>query len=432
MCLTPQRIPNPYRGLQHIGLNYLHDCTAKFIEVPCGHCASCIALKQSYMVQRAQCETFSNDLWFCTLTYNNRALPILQVNDRRIRYADVHDFQCFIKRLRRDNALGLPFRYFAVTEFGSSEHHTHRPHFHVIFSTPRIPYETQAERDAREKRYFKIILEYWCRNTATTYNRHGEIVPNTRNPIYLPLCTYVEKYVHGKRYSTYDFHYIDTTRIDENGKIHDESDVAFYVTKYALKHSDYVERLKRGLKLNTSPEDFQKIWSKVRPKCLCSKTWGAYRDKLVQEHIRKGIDYAIRSTEYCYPIFFNPTSGQTFPLAPFFKRKFMTLTDAHDFFYKNPEDLGTEDAFTVKSLSDVDPEHIARAEERMTRVRQQVDARVTGSIDLYDDLKQFKQNYYETDEVYFLNHGHINDLDDTLLRKFSCSDFDECTRDFML
>lgn len=53
--------------------------TGAFIYVPCGHCSECVAVKQHSFVQRIQSEAEYNHLFFCTLTYDNKHLPILEL-----------------------------------------------------------------------------------------------------------------------------------------------------------------------------------------------------------------------------------------------------------------------------------------------------------------------------------------------------------------
>lgn len=371
MCLSPIRIKNPHLGLSRIGLNCLNDCTAQYIEVPCGRCASCIALKQSYAIQRAQMETLGNDLFMCTLTYNDEMLAYIDNNGYRLRYVDISDFQNMVKRLRRSNSLGLPFRFLAVTEYGGR---THRPHMHCLFSFPKIPDESRAELDARTKRYHDIILSEWRRNIAL--NASGK--PNTRKPIYRPLCTYVfKRRANGKISTTYDFHYVDPSLIKSDGTLADSTDVAFYVTKYLTKSSDYVQRLQRALKLNNSPEEYMRIWTLLRPKALISKSWGDPTNPLVKRHIRKGIDTFLKDSNYPYPCFINPVTGQTFPLAPFYRHKFLTLDDAFVIFSKSKDRIG-DDNFRVKPelFEQVDPVQDYRQRTlRLSKIRKTLNDR---------------------------------------------------------
>lgn len=386
MCLKPILIDNPYYGCNktykgaggtlHLERTfaYLHDTTTRKMAVPCGHCAQCVAMKQSYIVQRSQMEAHGNDLWFCTLTYKTSMLRYIDVNGYRLKYADISDVQNMIKRLRRKNALGLPFRFWCVVEYGGKKH---RPHYHLIFSTPKIKGETLSQKRAREKEYFKIILGEWRRNVATTIalkgRKKGYTIPNTRAPKYVNLCDYKVSWKNGKRRSTYDFHWIDPTVTDGKGKLHDESDVAFYVTKYTVKANKYVDRLKSALRLNLDPDEFVAIWRLLRPKVLVSKKWGDPDSSYVRHHVREGIDRAIQDPDALFPFFINPHTGQTFPLAPFYKSKMFTFEDAHSFFYKNKDDFGTGDNFRLDP--DRDPIEVEAIDKRFLSMKARINAR---------------------------------------------------------
>lgn len=370
MCLRPRAIDNPYLGLSHIGYNYLHDCTSLKMLVPCGHCAQCIAMKQSYIVQRSQMEALDNDLWFCTLTYKTSMLKYIDVNGYRLKYAYLPDFQNMIKRLRKNNAFGVPFRFWAVIEYGGKKH---RPHYHVIFSTPKIHGETLSHKLQREQEYSRIVFNEWRRNVATTVDKYGRTVANTRAPIYKPLCILKKSYSHGKVRSTYDFHYINPNVVDGSGKIHTESDVAFYVTKYTVKANKYVDRLKSALRLNLEPEEFNDVWSLIRPRALVSKSWGDPLSEKVQKHIRAGIDKSLTDPDSLFPWFLNPSTGQTFPLSPFYKKRFFTLVDAHHFYFKQKEDYGTNDSFHVSEI--YDPVTVRQQDQKFNRIKQIINQR---------------------------------------------------------
>lgn len=55
------------------------DSENSYIYVPCGHCPECIAARQNNIVQRVETESDSHHLFFCTLTYDNKHLPKIQV-----------------------------------------------------------------------------------------------------------------------------------------------------------------------------------------------------------------------------------------------------------------------------------------------------------------------------------------------------------------
>ena len=193
MCLNPILRPNPNRGQAHIGLNFLKDCENQFVRIPCGHCPECVAIRQNQLVQRVENEAKYSYLYFCTLTYDNKHLPIYNVlvptsgdvedvdrsqtllpitpadaeeflqdedydcnfpdpftalgEDELVEpenvkpismpYADIHHIQLLLKNLRDNNPTGnRRLRYVAVSELGKTRA---RPHFHILFFVERLP-----------------------------------------------------------------------------------------------------------------------------------------------------------------------------------------------------------------------------------------------------------------------------------------------------
>lgn len=315
MCLKPLLIENPYYGLSKFGLNFLRDTTHKYLPVPCGHCRTCIALRQSYFIQRCQMEAFDNDIWYFTITYQNSMLPRRLVNGLSIPYPDFSDVQKMFKRIRKRNFFGSSFRYFVVSEYGGE---THRPHFHGMIFTPKIKGESLSERLTREYDYHHAFFKHWCRN-----------VGSKRKPIYKP-CS---KYIITDKGSTYDFHWVNPSSTSNA-----EADVGFYITKYILKSSKYVDSLKSALKLNLDPDEFVKEWSFFKPRCCVSKGFGNFNSPKVKEHIERGIKTALSDSTLPYPIFINPISGQEFPLAPCYKKRFLELQDAITFWTRGKDD----------------------------------------------------------------------------------------------
>lgn len=125
MCISPTRIRNPNYHIYNSGTKF-KDTESAFINVPCGVCPECVAVRQMSYIQRLQMEELNNHLFFCTLTYNDESMPyLLTSTGYEIRYADVNDVQKMFKRLRKSNAFGRPFRYFGVSELGSQRG---RPH----------------------------------------------------------------------------------------------------------------------------------------------------------------------------------------------------------------------------------------------------------------------------------------------------------------
>lgn len=329
MCLSPRLIKKPKLLSNSIDYAVINGNT-QYTYVPCGTCPSCIALKQSYLIQRTQLETLDNDLWFCTLTYNNEGLPTTNINGRVIRYPAYRDIQLFLKMVRKTNVFGSPFRYLIASEYGSKKG-SHRPHWHLLFSTPKIPNESRAELLARENKYYHSILSLWRRNYGSR-----------RVPHWKPLLTYI--YRNGK--STYDFHYVDPNLTD-NG----QDDVAFYVTKYILKFNSYVKRLKSALYFNLNEKDFKDAWLLVKPRLLMSKGFGDIHNPKSIEYVKKCIKTSLDDL-HDYPVFINPSSGQEFPLAPYLRRKFLTMSDYYYFYERNlAEALQSPEALSLGEYS---------------------------------------------------------------------------------
>lgn len=234
MCLNPILIDNPYYHTAKVGHNKLHDTSSAFIPVPCGCCAECVRLRQMYIVQRTQMECINNHLFFATFTYKNKHLPTIQLNGYKLHYANFKHIQNMLKRIRKNYDLPK-FSYLVASEYGGK---SHRPHFHMLLSFPKSV-QTYPELLSLEKKLHDIFLSEWSINVGTS-----------RKPIYERLCDYIVT----PRGRTFDFHYVNP-RATTNG----QDDVAFYVTKYVLKHSDYVDKLKSALRLNLSDDDFNKF-----------------------------------------------------------------------------------------------------------------------------------------------------------------------------
>ena len=252
MCLHPLLIPNPNRGKTYPkgDPRNLYDCTSQYIYVPCGYCPQCIAVKQMYIVQRVQMESLENHLFFATLTYNQESLPrITTSTGYSIPYADISDIQNCFKRLRKSGAFSRPFRYFAVTERGSTYG---RPHAHCLFFLPKYEGDSFLDCLNLESILFDALLAEWRRNYGST-----------RVPAYRPLCTYYRKFIGGKLSATYDLHYAVPSASDAG-----LASVAFYVCKYMLKPSTKEVRLQQALHLNLPDDEYETVWKTVRNRDL--------------------------------------------------------------------------------------------------------------------------------------------------------------------
>lgn len=315
MCLAPTLIPNPNLGRKD-RMSYLVDTRSQFIPVPCGHCPQCVAARQSSIVQRLQAEELGNHLFFCTLTYNDESIPVLTTSTGyEIRYAARRDFTLMVKRLRKSNAFGRPFRFICVSELGEKRG---RPHFHCIWILPKYSRDRYPEIMQLESKLFDAVLHEWRRNYGST-----------RKPVYKPLCTYVRRFVRGRLSSNYDLHYMNPASTDKGN-----TDVAFYVTKYMFKPSDRETRLQQALKLNLPPDEYDDIWKVVKPGFVSSPNLGLGDEKAIG-YVRSCID---RSKDgELYPKFYNPVDGSQFPLSRYYIRKgIYNVDDATHFYFKNP------------------------------------------------------------------------------------------------
>lgn len=257
MCVSPIRIPNPnYLNKTKI-IKLTKDTLSRYINIPCGVCSECVMKRQMWLVQRARTMALDHYMFFCTLTYDNKHLPsVVTSTGFDIKFADISDVQNMIKRIRKYDKFGRSFKFFFVSERGSSKG---RPHFHGLFFIPKDSNDDKLYPAQLETTLRRVVFSEWKRN----YGSH-------KFPRYEPLFQYHSKYVGGKLNSNFDLHYV-VPHSSEKGS----SDVSFYVTKYLLKPSDKESRLQQALKMNLSEEEYNDIWSLVRSKSLCSKFFGA-------------------------------------------------------------------------------------------------------------------------------------------------------------
>lgn len=277
------------------------------------------------LVQRVQMEALTNHLFFATLTYQNSTMPRLTCSSGyEFRYADISDLQKMFKRLRKYNSFGRPFKYFAVSERGSR---TARPHFHIIFMLPK--YENDNWMDILNLEYIvkTKVLEQWKRN-----------ISSTRNPVYVELCKYVQKFEGGILRSTYDCHYVNPRNGSDSC-----SSVAFYAIKYMLKPSTNETRLQQALKLNLPEDEYNSVWNIVRSRVIYSKDFGNSKSEKVQSYIKDCVQHSKSVSDSKFPMFFNPDDGKSFPLARFYKSKgsLYSFNDALYWYDLNASSLDT-------------------------------------------------------------------------------------------
>lgn len=387
MCISPITISNPNYGKKG-GLNFLKDTISKTIRVPCGTCPECIHTKQNYLVQRFQMEGLKNEFFFCTLTYND-LLPSVKVNGYDICYADLSDVVKMIKRLRKDNAFGVPFRYFAVSELGSKNG---RPHFHIIFIVSKSYVPDYNHALSLEAVMFTKVLSYWSRNYGTR-----------KNPVYVPLCDYKTAYRNGRLHSNYDLHFVNRSFGS------DVLDVSYYVLKYMLKPSDRARRLYSALKLNVDEKEFPKLWNKIKPRYFKSLDFGLSKDSDVQRYIKGCVSRSKSISDF--PLFFDAIQSKSFPLSRFYKSNgdLFSVSDALDFYYKSNDDV---------YIDDRTPSEFDSILESFSRQRRSV---VNNSQDVYlDSVDDDFLDTFDSLPVVTNDDGLYADFGDfdTMLRNF--------------
>lgn len=396
MCLTPIYIKNPNyipgrpgqtpgrSGTCSVKYNesrysVLKD-TARYIAVPCGHCAQCLARRQSDLVQRAREMSKSCYALFCTATYNNQSLPSCHSIDKltgetwTYHYADISDLQKMFKRIRKDEDLP-PFKYLAVTEYGGKRH---RPHFHYILFFPKST--CPLTLDELESRYDEIFRRQWKRNLSKS----------TKYPIWQPLSDFISYFKPGVgRVGTYDVHAIRPTLNDPDG-----TDVAFYVTKYALKFDKWINSVKSALYYNS--DNYAEVWKLLKPKMMLSKQFGWTPD--TEAYIRHCVQWCRQNAPENGPRYINP-DGKTFPLAGYYKNHFytdenkvrhcipmITLSDAAAFALADASIINTDqDATRSHDYTDADIQNWYHKQEKFRAIQDHLDQDLFDYI--LDDLE---------------------------------------------
>lgn len=264
MCISPKMIPNPNYNSNVELIRKTTDVNMKYLEVPCGVCVECMFKRQNDLVARIRNMMRDHYLFFFTMTYNNESLPqITTSTGDSIPFADISDVQKMMKRIRMADSLHRPFKYIVVSERGGLRG---RPHFHGLLFVRKNNNDDVLTPAILETEYRRVFMSEWRRNYGSTR------VPNWR-----PLFTYHRKYVGGKLYQNFDFHYV-VSHSTESGS----DDVAFYVTKYILKPSKMEEKLQQRLHLTLEPDEYSVIWKIVRSHALYSQGLGASTDKQVK------------------------------------------------------------------------------------------------------------------------------------------------------
>lgn len=309
MCISPILIDNPYYRSGNTGVNFLKDTTSTKIEVPCGNCYQCIAMRQGFILQRVQMESLRSHLFMFTLTYNDDSLMYVDVGEYQIAIPYYLDIQNMFKRMRKS---GLKFRYLVCSEYGKRRF---RPHYHGILA---------VEKDDRhysliEQQFGRAMWKEWRRNYAAP--PPGKKV--CKHPRYEPLFTPQYDRI---RCTTFDFHYIIPIRDHE-------SDVSFYVTKYVTKYDTRTTSLLQKIKIDPSLSDDETSYliSMIRPKRVMSKDFGSYDFPPIKSAIHS---MAARESDYVYPQYFDIYTGAQMPMSPFYGKRLSNFAHLYRLFEK--------------------------------------------------------------------------------------------------
>lgn len=287
MCLSPIIIKNPYYKIGNVGLNSFHDTVNSHIQVPCGQCPQCIAMRQSFFLQRVQMESLRSWLFMFTLTYNDESLVYANAGDYNIAIPYLPDIQNMFKRLRR---AGYNFRVTYTTEYGKKHY---RPHFHGIFALDK----SLGDSRFLEKKFYKLFFNEWRRNYSD----------DSFNPDWRPLFTPVFR---KGRCTTFDFHWIEPVMDHDN-------DCAFYVSKYITKYDKRTHNLLKKILLDCSLVDGETsfLYKSIKPKCNTSKDFGYWNDPQIFAYINR---CAARKTLFRYPQYYDIYSGKQMPMSPYY------------------------------------------------------------------------------------------------------------------
>lgn len=259
MCTKPVFIDNPLRyheknisllGGVYISPSNLYSHKDK-IQVPCGKCAECRNVYFQSIFQRAVIESKSSYMYFVTLTYDNKHIPILQIANHEFYYADYTHIQNMFKRLRNDDVLGRDFRYLCVNEYGDANL---RPHFHILLFVSKLDIDNEITPYEIERTLFDNLAPRFAKN-----------IGNRKFPNYEQLFTYRTNYQNGVLRSNYFVKYVD---VCEN----DETDTTYKTINYLIGYVNKPQKVSPLLsKLLSSYTDLtfvnrviQKLSSKVR------------------------------------------------------------------------------------------------------------------------------------------------------------------------
>lgn len=239
MCVNPISVPNPLfnrRGFASefgkiVELSKHLSSREEFITVPCGKCPDCRNTYFNSILQRALCEARSSYLYFVTLTYDDKHIPYVDLDNERILYADYSHFQLMVKRLRNQKVLDRDFRYLVVNEYGDR---FSRPHLHAIFFVAKKSDDDNFTPYRIEKVLYDNIKPNFSVNIGTR-----------KHPVYECLFTHCERVTPNGIRSNYWVKFVESDAPD-NLKSEDESPMLRTI-RYLIGYVNTSQRLDSSL-----------------------------------------------------------------------------------------------------------------------------------------------------------------------------------------
>ena len=341
MCDSPVQIKNPnyspmFDKFYKHGVNPRYNITRysaikypldSYIYVPCGHCQACLRMSQQYMIQRFEQHARGKHVLFCTATYQNSALPLLEGTLKNgkpysIPFADTRDFRLMVKRIRKNHLFSREFTYWCCTEYGNASKHVnsyksnHRPHFHYFIFIDKLPFDIDDVtcKELAEE-WESVFIKEWRRNLGST-----------RKPVWQSLSKFI-KLPDGT--GTYDVHALTSI----NG--HDELDPIYYASSYCYAYDEYVKKTLQFMYCNLEYTDYVEFRKFFRPRRLMSLRFGVSLD--TEQYILDCINFSLKSG-LMYPCYFNHKGGSS-PLSRYYRHKYLDLRSLVKFAVRSPEGI---------------------------------------------------------------------------------------------
>lgn len=365
MCLNPIRMVNPHFPRTYVSGNthnvidrvtgevtkkqshvirytgpksFKHNSEHAFINIPCGHCSECVSIKQQSYVQRVYMETKYNHVFFATLTYDNKHLPVTEVllpkstkpftrktssqeetlrlfNDdgslngdaaAKVLELSKQRLEAF-ESCREDFCTGNFYQAPELTDI-TDEYRIERipyadiHHLQLLFKRMRdnnsigrpfryIAVTERGKQRARPHVHIMFFIPKHEGDTVATCNSLNEAlrdmllhywstnVGTRKNPVYERNFTLRERWIGNKLYRNFDCHYVNPV-LTTNGV----NDVTYYVTKYMFKESKREEELRKMLFKYLVTRDgetgeidytlFYQTWDLVKSRVVSSKGLG--------------------------------------------------------------------------------------------------------------------------------------------------------------